>query len=111
MCELRCKLEGQHSVVLHACTRAHSLEAPSAPLLTLRRVSADMNEYICGIALLPRLHALGLLAPRTLTDAPLLLPPASTVGMVHRIHGNSTRLHSAQTVLDSAQHSSISLYA
>jgi len=55
-----------------------------------------MNEHIRGIALFPSLHALRLLAPWTLTDAPLLFAPTSSMWMVHRIHCYTTYL---QTIL------------
>ena len=56
---------------------------------------ADMHECICWVASLPGLHALGLLAPGTLADATLLLAPAPSMRMIHRVHGNAAYLDTA----------------
>ena len=66
-----------------------------APLLVLGCMAADMYEGVCWVAPLPGLHALGLLAPGALADAALLLAPAPSVWMIHRVHGNTTRLYTA----------------
>ena len=56
---------------------------------------ADVYEGVCRVAPLPGLHALGLLAPGALADAALLLAPAPSMRMIHRVHGNTAHLYTA----------------
>lgn len=63
-------------------------------------VAAEVDECIGGVARLARLIPLGGFSPGGLADAPLALASASSMRVVHRIHGHATRLsHTNKKIL------------